>query len=1237
MGIFKKEKKNDKKPKERKIRFGLGLKITLMVATILIATVALIANFIVKEQNKLLTERMDEALEVNLKTFEASVNPVFEGSDVNLKLPLIQEYIQSYSNISSFTLAAFIDNLGYCQSHFHKLYRQKDKFLGVKVEPQVIAALAKQYQSKMHFISAIRPKERIDAIMPIYDPILKKSKPYKKMNDYVLKFNQNKLFVQTNISERVLYNNRFIRDFEKIYYRFYDFENKSKKNIKKDVDKNDLKQLKKYFEHFKKYKEGNELIIFRYNLNNLIATLQRLGLSDSIVNKYHSLKKDGNLFSGQFGFGDEYSITSEMRNNNKFINNFNIIYKRLYNSDGKPTSRAKSYLKSKRISNSDLRIIKKYKSRFENYKTGKGSRLAFRKNTMKKLLLAMMKVSNYPKGLKSFDKLIDKKQLFANLFTLRENEQNEKLMQDFYIYYNRIYGPNVEKKDMKKIEEANELSKSDLYILSRYNKIFKSYKKGNHIEINEKNINKLLDVLIKMGFKLVDAQKYIKLSKDKKLFTGNGVYDDDLLLFQKETKNNLAFVNQALYLYKNGKIKWQWADKIKKSFDTSKEIDERKQLWSKIKENNNVNKLDYKTLNSLRQKIKKEIGVNEKLSSQVTNLITAIEKRNDLNKNMQLKRGQLKEKIGKKKNEYSAKINYLNKMYFRLIKYKAVAKNKIYFLDREEAVTKELPSYIVILDEIGFKGREIKKGEMSWNDVRKAKRFTDKSLLSKEARLNMQFLFYIEKYLSKYIRNIYAIHNSKNIVFTEEFKKFYDMYLNRDKRVVVLAGVYIKQGIPMHIFSPRYNRNYKNYYEKLFKNLSRIYISDIRQYLYGDTISEKDDSLKGVISRDTIDKIFQNMFGLFKIGSVRIVTEKKSVEAKQKEITNNAANIAIMIIIRVLILSFIIVALMVSPLGKLGEGTSEMGLAVAQIGHQISTNPKDAKILLNSGVLDKTIDIKQSDEIGLLADRFNNMGKRIRHSFGEMIEKVRMEGELDLAREIQSALMPSPNKLPEIPGYEFSVYYEPESESGGDYYDFVTNIDDEHFGFIVADVTNHGVGAAMVMAVLRSATRTSAEKGNPPATVLKWINPILKRDAPTNMFATVFYALMNHKTKEMIYAVAGHEAGIILNLDNGKIKLLQTGAMPVGVMDSAIFDPMVKQYKVILQSGEIFIQYSDGITEAKSTEDEEFGDDRFYRSIKKNASEDIDAMRDGIIRDVKEWTVGAEQSDDITLFIMKIE
>lgn len=464
-------------------------------------------------------------------------------------------------------------------------------------------------------------------------------------------------------------------------------------------------------------------------------------------------------------------------------------------------------------------------------------------------------------------------------------------------------------------------------------------------------------------------------------------------------------------------------------------------------------------------------------------------------------------------------------------------------------------------------------------------------------------------------------YEQSTIGFIFNTAAFLDKYWKDDKETDALKRFFVDR----NVIKLDWQTVSESYYKNFLKQTASLYNDLMTPYLAGD---------RDLFPTDVLN-LFKNRMGFYRLGTVRIMLIPGSVEQYKSEMRNDTLDIAIIFILRMLIITFLITSVIFSPLNALNEETDTITLKLN--GVKVTGAEDDFNRSMNElkAYLGKDIEIRNRDELGQLADRFNLMIRKFKITFDEIQDKYRMKGELGKAQEIQAAILPK--GYPAIDALKFAHVYEPQSESGGDYYDFV-EIDDKRFGIVMADVTSHGVGAAMVMAILRSNLRTSAVKhGSYADKVLKDINPLIHRDTPSNMYASVFYGVFNHASRELFYAMAGHEPGLIYNLKDGKIKKMKEGGIPVGTANGVLFDPLVELSKVTLNKGDIFIQYTDGVTEGKNAADELFGEQRFYASIIKNASEDLEAMKKGIMKDLKEFTAGAPQSDDITLLLMLVK
>ena len=246
-------------------------------------------------------------------------------------------------------------------------------------------------------------------------------------------------------------------------------------------------------------------------------------------------------------------------------------------------------------------------------------------------------------------------------------------------------------------------------------------------------------------------------------------------------------------------------------------------------------------------------------------------------------------------------------------------------------------------------------------------------------------------------------------------------------------------------------------------------------------------------------------------------------------------------------------------------------------------------------------------------------------------ERERIEQELRVARLIQQTLLPK--HVPDVAGYQLAAYYQPAREVGGDFYDFL-ELDEDHLGLVVGDVTDKGVPAAIVMATTRTMLRASAQRLDSPGEVLKRVNDVIVRDIPPNMFITCLYAILDLKSGLLRYANAGHDlpyrrrstshgAG---GAGGGAEELRATG-MPLGLLPGMSYE----EKEIILQRGDTVLFYSDGLVEAHDPEREMFGFPRLQGLVGAHRS-DGPAMVNFLLSELgrftgQEW----EQEDDITL------
>ena len=253
----------------------------------------------------------------------------------------------------------------------------------------------------------------------------------------------------------------------------------------------------------------------------------------------------------------------------------------------------------------------------------------------------------------------------------------------------------------------------------------------------------------------------------------------------------------------------------------------------------------------------------------------------------------------------------------------------------------------------------------------------------------------------------------------------------------------------------------------------------------------------------------------------------------------------------------------------------------------------------------------------------------VRQQQQEAQERERIEQELKVARLIQQTLLPK--TLPELPGYDVAAYYQPAREVGGDFYDFL-DLEDGRMGFVVGDVTDKGVPAAIVMATTRTLLRTAAQRLFSPGEVLKRVNDVLVTDIPPNMFVTCLYAILDPERGRIIYANAGHDLPYRRRAgrNEGAEELRATG-MPLGLLPGMAYE----EKQIVLEKGESVLFYSDGLVEAHDPEGDMFGFPRLQGMVGAHRTGGS-ALVGFLLSELARFTgEGWEQEDDITLVTLE--
>jgi sigma-B regulation protein RsbU (phosphoserine phosphatase) len=246
----------------------------------------------------------------------------------------------------------------------------------------------------------------------------------------------------------------------------------------------------------------------------------------------------------------------------------------------------------------------------------------------------------------------------------------------------------------------------------------------------------------------------------------------------------------------------------------------------------------------------------------------------------------------------------------------------------------------------------------------------------------------------------------------------------------------------------------------------------------------------------------------------------------------------------------------------------------------------------------------------------------------EANEKRAMEGELRNAREVQRILLPQAD--PVVAGFRISGTNLPARIISGDYYDYI-KLENNRFGIVIADVSGKGVPAGLLMAMCRSALRSVAPGETSPSKVLAAVNRQLFPDIREDMFISMAYGILDEATGKLTLARAGHDPALLYRRTTGKVELLRSPGLALGIDSGAVFERVTRDQEVDLNSGDCVLFYTDGVKEAVDPHDEEFGMERMSEAFRSAAPLGSEIVLKQMQEDLTHFTGVGPQMDDITL------
>jgi sigma-B regulation protein RsbU (phosphoserine phosphatase) len=247
----------------------------------------------------------------------------------------------------------------------------------------------------------------------------------------------------------------------------------------------------------------------------------------------------------------------------------------------------------------------------------------------------------------------------------------------------------------------------------------------------------------------------------------------------------------------------------------------------------------------------------------------------------------------------------------------------------------------------------------------------------------------------------------------------------------------------------------------------------------------------------------------------------------------------------------------------------------------------------------------------------------------EVMERRRIDDELDLARQVVAQLLPKATPLQ--PGFDLYGVSVPMTVVGGDYYDYIEAYDDR-LGVLIADVSGKGLPAALVMASFRSYIHAMVTNELAMRAMFNKINALVRDSTAANMFITCFYGLIDPEARRLMYINAGHNPPLVLSKD-GTRQLLEASGTALGILKRVHYSEQVVDF----YPGDILIMFTDGITESVNAQEQEYGLERLVRVVERNAERRAYEICQAIVEDVNAFTAGVGGPvDDVTVSIVKV-
>jgi serine phosphatase RsbU (regulator of sigma subunit) len=245
----------------------------------------------------------------------------------------------------------------------------------------------------------------------------------------------------------------------------------------------------------------------------------------------------------------------------------------------------------------------------------------------------------------------------------------------------------------------------------------------------------------------------------------------------------------------------------------------------------------------------------------------------------------------------------------------------------------------------------------------------------------------------------------------------------------------------------------------------------------------------------------------------------------------------------------------------------------------------------------------------------------------QIVEKERLEKELQLAAEIQASILP--RTFPNVRGFDFGGHMDPARAVGGDFFD-IFQIDAHRVGVLIGDVTDKGIPSAIFMARTHALITAEGLRGEGPGVVLRDVNYYLNRLEQNDLFVTAIYGILDTRTGEFSCARAGHELPMLIHADGQIYIPPMQASLPIGIFENLPLD----EQTFSLAPGDHLLLFTDGLSDCRNQQGEQFGRQRIKKTLTRLTGLSAQAASDALMQDLLDFRNGAFQDDDVTLTVL---